>query len=725
MTPLHTPKNRFKPQYCFSEHELVVIDGREMQPVFRNSEGVALKPVDNGPAQQISHDDIHELIQHNRLKVVKHGQAPGQALNRLTDRVAMSTRIDGPLEERMRFREALVLGFLELQRRQIRDNVRPVTRSDASIDKHTLQIKDVAKEFYAKSAERSRKKTSEMPDKFCARSLRRWLSDYEAGGRLGLLDTYARSGNRGNRFPVEIRSIVAEGVKSYLHRNKPTRKQVTDRIRSAVEALNDTRIAEGLDALPLPSRNAVSAAIDDLDPFLVSVARDGRDAALRRMRQTGRGLSENLVAPLTRVEMDEWKIDLFTLFEESGLIDFFSDEDRKRLGLTGKNVRWWVTVAICATTRMIVGMCLSRTPSQYSAMDCLQLVLNDKGQFADAVGALSPWNAGGRPLLLVTDGGSAFKAADFRAVCADLNIPFEIAVNGLPQMRARIERVFRTMGLSLLPRLSGRSFESAVARGDHDGQGDAALTSDELAFALVRWVVDIYHNTPHDGLGGDTPLETWNRLVEDWGVRPAPSLEEQAAIFARPMVRNLEGDGITVLGVRYHSDELARYGMHRRGKKMDIRWSSSDLGAIWVRCDDWLKVPAVFDRFKGVSAFDWISAARRLRLRQRDRQKVSRGIIRQAIHEIEAFDAAARTRAGLVTEVIDEKLLGRIEEEVFIGFRVADQEDAPDTTDAGDGVGLVITPAAAPEPSPLDADEEAPVGLRARRARKEDWDLGD
>ncbi|MCF8486862.1 MAG: DDE-type integrase/transposase/recombinase [Rhodobacteraceae bacterium] len=725
MNPLHTPKNRFKPQYCFSEHDLVVIDGREMQPVFRNSEGVALKPVDNGPAQQISHDEIHELIQHNRLKVRARRPVAGQNLNRLADGAAMSTRIDGPLEERLRFREALVLGFLELQRRQRRDNGRPMPRTDAAIEAHANQIRMIAMEFYAKASEPGGRKTSSLPVKFSARSLRRWLTDYEAHGRTGLVDGYGRSGNRDNRFPAEVRSIIADGVNSYLHRNKPTRKQVTDRIRGAVEALNDTRIAEGLEPLQVPSRNAVSVAIDALDPFLVSVARDGRDAALRRMRQTGRGLSENLVAPLTRVEMDEWKIDLFTLFEENGMIDFFSDEDRKRLGLTGKNVRWWVTVAICATTRMIVGMCLSRTPSQYSAMDCLQLVLNDKGQFADAVGALSPWNAGGRPLLLVTDGGSAFKAADFRAVCADLNIPFEIAVNGLPQMRARIERVFRTMGLSLMPRLSGRSFESAVARGDHDGQGDAALTSDELALALVRWVVDIYHNTPHDGLGGDTPLETWNRLVEDWGVRPAPSLEEQAAIFARPMVRNLEGDGITVLGVRYHSDELARYGMHRRGKKMDIRWSSSDLGAIWVRCDDWLKVPAVFDRFKGVSAFDWISAARRLRLRQRDRQKVSRGIIRQAIHEIEALDAAARTRAGLVTEAIDEKMLGRIEEEVFIGFRVADQEDAPDTTDAGDGVGLVITPAAAPEPSPLDANEEAPVSLRARRAGKEDWDLGD
>ena len=154
--------------------------------------------------------------------------------------------------------------------------------------------------------------------------------------------------------------------------------------------------------------------------------------------------------------------------------------------------------------------------------------------------------------LLVTDAGSAFKAADFRTACADLGIRQEIAIAGVPQLRARIERLFRTLNLSLMPRLSGRSFENSLARGDYDGLAETALNVDDLTRALTRWVVDVYHNTPHEGLAGRTPLDAWEQAMLDWGVTPPPGPELQAQIFARPMQRNLEGDGITVIGVRYH-----------------------------------------------------------------------------------------------------------------------------------------------------------------------------
>ena len=721
MLRLDKPGKGAVPQYSFDEHDLIKLDGLEMRAGYRNSEGIILTPVGQGPSQHFSHAELRDLLRQNRLKVeVGHFKA-GNVLNDCPDSGDLMTRLDGPMEERVRFREALVLAFFELERRLRRDGQRPLKRTDEAITAHADQIRLIAKDYYMKSGGAAASKTAVLPTKFSARSLRRWISAYTNLGRRGLVDNYSHSGNRETRFPSEVRVIMAEEVKGYLSSNKPTKKQIADHVRDRVEELNIEREALGQQPLPVPSRNAVATAIDALDPFTVAVAREGRDKALRKMRQTRAGLTENLVAPLTRVEMDEWRIDLFSIFEENGLLDFIDDEDRKRLGLNGKKTRWWATVAICATTRVIVGMRLSLSPSQYSSLDCLQMILNDKGQYADAVGALSPWNMAGRPTLLVTDGGSAFKAADFRAACADLKIPFEIAVNGLPQMRARIERVFRTMGVNLMPRLSGRSFESIAARGDHDGEAEAALSVDDLAFALTRWVVDIYHNTPHEGLGGDTPLETWDRLVAEWGVRPAPGPEEQAAIFARPMVRNLEGDGITVLGIRYHSDELAQFGLHRRGKAMNIRWSPADLGAIWVKCDGWIRVPAVFDRFKGVTASDWVAAARRLRMNQRERQKISRTIIRAAIKEIETLNDAARRRAGLVTESLDGEVLARIEEQIFIGFGVADHEEAPETRATGDGIGVAVTPIdpTAPTPPPVITPQRRSLGEDA-----DDWDLG-
>ena len=62
---------------------------------------------------------------------------------------------------------------------------------------------------------------------------------------------------------------------------------------------------------------------------------------------------------------------------------------------------------------------------------------------------------------------------------------------------------------ALLDRLNGRTFPNVVERGDHPSGGRACLDADDLAFALVRWIVDIYHDTPQRGLGGRTPLRQW------------------------------------------------------------------------------------------------------------------------------------------------------------------------------------------------------------------------
>jgi hypothetical protein len=44
-------------------------------------------------------------------------------------------------------------------------------------------------------------------------------------------------------------------------------------------------------------------------------------------------------------------------------------------------------------------------------MECLRMVMEDKGAFADAVGAVTPWNMFGKPEFLVTDNG-CFKIED-------------------------------------------------------------------------------------------------------------------------------------------------------------------------------------------------------------------------------------------------------------------------------------------------------------------------
>ena len=78
-----------------------------------------------------------------------------------------------------------------------------------------------------------------------------------------------------------------------------------------------------------------------------------------------------------------------------------------------------------------------------------------------------------------------------------------------------------------------------MKRRGHKPEDFAHLTVDELAALLTLWIVDVYHNTPHDGLGGETPRNAWKRLASLVGVRPLPDRRKIRAIFGERLVREL------------------------------------------------------------------------------------------------------------------------------------------------------------------------------------------
>ncbi|SFY40717.1 putative transposase, partial [Paracoccus pantotrophus] len=114
------------------------------------------------------------------------------------------------------------------------------------------------------------------------------------------------------------------------------------------------------------------------------------------------------------MEIDENTIDIISLTESWGLRELLTEEEQKILGLDRGKARWFVTVAICATTRCILGMAFSRSAKDNASLQVLQMILRDKGKWADAAGSLGFWDMHGTPALIVTDNGAAFKSERFR-----------------------------------------------------------------------------------------------------------------------------------------------------------------------------------------------------------------------------------------------------------------------------------------------------------------------
>ncbi|MBN2741961.1 MAG: DDE-type integrase/transposase/recombinase [Rhodobacteraceae bacterium] len=698
---------------AFDSADRVSIDNISMRPISCNEDGWVMGMDDgSGCARQFTHQELNQYAAQGRLTHQIGYFLPHQARARLKSAEFLISALSK--RDRVAFakRDAWVLAYFDLQK----DGMKI---TDASIEAHKAKLLEKVLKFTKES------RNHDLPDKsktndFCeapsARTLRRWVKQYRETGAAGLADRIAARGNRGHRMtPAEI-SLMMQEVRGYMSETRPTEATIVENVTRAFEKRNAELRAEGQLELRAPSRSTVRKAIKSLDLYQVTVARHGLDYARKNFAPVGNGLM--LTRPLERVEIDEYRVDAITLMASSGLDGFLNEDERKALGLDGSKARWIITVAICATTRCIVGMSISREASGSAAKQVLQMVVSDKGKWADAVGAQGSWDMHGRPELIATDNGTAFISETFRAGCADLGVAHEFTPPATPEMRARIERLFRTIAVKLLRRLAGHTFSSILEKGNADPKARAALTFDDFAFAMVRWIVDIYHNQPHRGLGGETPLTCWRRLMKEYGVAPSPSNREYRLIFGVRHTRKLDQSGIMVQGLRYHSDELARWMLPDGEVELEVAWHPRDIGAILVYLGgEWVEVPALDERYRGVAAQTWLTAARQLKSANPRRKEFDHDTIFAAIKAIEDRNAQAMALAGLLVEEWTEEKLARAEKRLFMGFRESTRTPS-DVAPAADGKpGMSI-------PSP-EKEETAAKPKRKRKGKSSDWNVED
>jgi len=555
------------------------------------------------------------------------------------------------------------------------------------------------------------KSTVEIPDAVSPRTLRKWGAAFKKGGKKALLDNVDKQGNHNSYFSVHEMKLMAETInREYLNLQRKTVKTVVADVKAAFRKENLRRAEEGEASLKAPGREAVRQFIARLDKFRVLVARLGQEQAMKRMRPTNKGLE--VLRPLERVEMDEWKIDLLTILAKSGLLSMFNQEELKEMGLLDRMKRWWMCTAIDCRTKCIVGMSLTANPKTSSSIKCLRMVVSDKGQFADEMGALAPWSMFGTPETLYVDNGSAFKSAMFTSTCLDLGITKIQTLTGAPAMRGNCEGVFHTLAVTLLPRLSGRTFGDVVEKADHPSEKRACLSIEDLIYALVRWVVDVYHNTPQEALNGRTPLGQWEADLEEgnYPLMPAPSQRRKRIAFGLPLERVLQSDGIRVLNVRYQSSDLAMHYLDVGNAPLNVRWFEEDIGIVEVQINgEWKPVHAVSDAFQGVDAATWVATRRAMRARDPKRKEWEEDIIAQTIADIEALNAERKAAKGIIDHGWTEERFKAVEKEAMASFEVVAPRQK--TADSPDGYGCSVKPVKPPKPArakPTDTGTDAP-----------------
>jgi putative transposase len=118
--------------------------------------------------------------------------------------------------------------------------------------------------------------------------------------------------------------------------------------------------------------------------------------------------------------------------------------------------------------------------------------------------------------------------------------------------------------------LPGTTFANAGERKGYDSEKHSALTISELELWLARYIVEIYHQRPHAGLDGRTPISVYEEGITRTGLPQICTAEERLRLDFMPLEqRAVTVNGIVVDNISYFHDVLRPW---INTKERDGRW---------------------------------------------------------------------------------------------------------------------------------------------------------
>lgn len=397
----------------------------------------------------------------------------------------------------------------------------------------------------------------------------------DAGGNPAVLcDGRQKRRAPKEHFDRETAIFLKDCVNKYVEKNSPlTATIIQDTIRLFVSE-NKKREVDGATLLHIPSASTIERRIKKLDPFWVMCVRESVDEARKNFSSSGEGLP--IEVPFERVEIDEWKVDIFTFLEDLGLLGILSKEIVKKMPIG----RRWIVVIIDCATRCILGIIITENPSGEAARKVVYQMLVDKTDIARACGCQSDWNQFGLGGLMASDTGTAFLETGLGEELCSLGIAHEFGPVSNPENRPYIERFFGTLARNLTPHLIGRSFASIQEKGNRNPADRAALTDDDLTRIMVIYIVDYYHHAPHSGLGGQTPYNAWVEKTKTFGTPPPLGAVQITAALGTEFSKKLSKKGVALYKNHYSCEALRELFKSNFKDKLRVRMHPSNIGFI-------------------------------------------------------------------------------------------------------------------------------------------------
>jgi putative transposase len=375
------------------------------------------------------------------------------------------------------------------------------------------------------------------------------------------------------RGPKEIRQgdrvlqLLTEALEEAFKASpQATCRNVYTRLVGKIEIENQRTI--GGEQIKPPSLRTLYRLVERVEAYELVVLKEGKASADRRFRINKSGVKTTRI--FERVEVDHTPLDLFLIDEKTWL----------PLG------RPTLTVIIDHYSRMLLGYYLTfDSPSTAAVMGAIRHAILPKTPAAAVLSTIkivNLWSCYGLWEVMVVDNGLEFHSNDLESVAYDLGIRIQYCPKHTPRFKGVVERHLKTINYFFSHQLPGTSYAKFYQRGDYDPQKAAILTLAEFKQIFEKWVLDVYAQELHSGIG-TTPWARWQESV----AHCEPVLPDDLRTLQRRIglvkERSLRRDGIVLYGIRYSGDELSPilrgFG---QGVRVRLVYDPEDLGEIQV-----------------------------------------------------------------------------------------------------------------------------------------------
>jgi transposase InsO family protein len=413
------------------------------------------------------------------------------------------------------------------------------------------------------------------------KTLGQLLAKWEQNRHIqALIPNWGNQRGGGREIDARTWSFISKNCMIYARENNRTIAGALVFINALIVHENEMLGPEA--QIPKASEHAIRKAITDIPEFCKLFTRRGPGRMAQRLRHVGNGPKFTRLGE--EVLFDCWEAHIFTLL---------SDEVLALFPNAVRDFRIQICVAIDQATNYIPAFSASPT-GETAALTCrvLEMVATDKKAYARAAGSEQPWEA--IPVETAgVDNGGAFWSMTFQHALYVLADSVDHKAAGKKHLRAKIERVLRTIDVRYLQHFIARTGSTIHDRHENDPDKRAAIYVDFFMRLFVRFILDVYHFTAIDK-GRKRRLSPARALEQARKIqcKALPGADWQRMAFGIVTERTLNRAGIRFMNIVYYSTWLDEPLWLEGPHQVTIKYHTRNLGRISVLLNNrWVTIP--------------------------------------------------------------------------------------------------------------------------------------